>query len=159
MIDQLFKIIPIYVDTIDNQIRDKKFPDKVEYLKKVRKLNETNVPKIQTSFFEGIRLTYKAKKYQIINNTLLIISVILFFSFFVLKNIDEKYSFEIQTVPLETIVVIFATLSLLLCVLISFGFNAIRSTVYRLFGEIDLYEPKPKPSTTSTINKNKSNGK
>lgn len=159
MIDQLFKIIPIYVDTIDNQIRDKKFPDKVEYLKKVRKLNETNVSIIQTSFFEGIRLTYKAKKYQIINNTLLIISVILFFSFFVLKNIDEKYSFEIQSVPLETIVVIFATLSLLLCVLISFGFNAIRSTVYKLFGKIDEFEPKTRTSTTSTINKNKSNGK
>jgi len=159
MIDQIFKIIPIYVDNIDNQVRDKKFPDKVEYLKKVMRLNETNLHRIQTSFFEGIRLTYKAKRFQILNNTALIISIILFFSLFVLNNIDPKYSIEIRTIPLKTIILISATLSLLICVLISFGFNAIRCTVYRLFEEIDLYKTRSAASATAATIKRKTNGK
>lgn len=147
-LDALIKIIPIYVESIESQIREKKFPDKEEYLKKMRKLNENNVPKVKSSFFEGIRLTYKAKRLQIANNLFLGISIISFTISLVFSKLGSDYLIKIKGLSLETYFFILGTISFLLCVIISYFFNAIKGTIYNMFKEIDDYEPKTRTNST-----------
>ena len=103
MIDALLKYIPIYVESIENQIREKKFPNKIEYLEKVRKLNASHVPKIQTSFFQGIRLFFKAKKCQFLNNASLLTSIISIVIYGILLVNEKEISYQLLGLPIKNI--------------------------------------------------------
>lgn len=157
MIDALLKYIPIYVESIENQIREKKFPNKIEYLEKVRKLNAVSVPSIQTSFFQGIRLFFKAKKCQFLNNASLLTSIISIVIYGILNVNENEISYQLWGLPIKNIFFIITSLSFLLSVVLSFYFNALRSTSYKLFGEIDLYETKTKTRKPASNDK-KPNG-
>ena len=156
------KLIQIFIEDLENQIRKKDFPDKVEYLNKIIKIQQSDLLRVQSSFFEGIRLTYKARRFQKANNFTLFLGVILFFLFLAVSYASKTYALEFYTVPVEIIILILCTFSILISIVTSFLFVPLKNTIFKLFGEIDLYYPTksstPK-ATQSTARKPKTNGK
>jgi hypothetical protein len=146
----IYKFIPIYVDSIDNQVRNKKFPDKIEYLTKVRKIKDADLPKVKSSFFEAIRLCYKAKRVRFFNNSFLFCGIVLIALTFILD--DSKISLTIKGFTVNQLLKSGGTICLLFAIFISYAFDGIRNTTFNLFGEIDIYIPKPRTSTKSTSN-------
>lgn len=144
MLDKLIEYIPIYINSVENQIRKDDFPDREKYLIKVKRITEANLKKISSSFFKGINLTFKAKKYQKINNIFLMAAIISVVLAFIFEKAVSKINVPLINICLTNTFYIIAALSFLIAILVSFYFNAIRSTIYRLFSEIDIYVSKPR---------------